>query len=146
MKASVANLDVFRLYRVKHCVEDVGYDHDHVVRTDPCRRIVDRYVHLDSVPEFLDRHAGNACHERAIEMLSDPDYGEYDQNGLDVDGLDGGQMSDLVRVDHRMAAVRSGTTVGRLSHSDHCVVGQGWEYYRVVVAKATHDTTRPARR
>jgi hypothetical protein len=79
-------------------------------------------------------------------MLSDPDYDEYDQNGLDVDGLDVGQMSDLVRVDHRMAAVRSDTTVGRLSHSDHCVVGQDWEYYRVVVAKATHDTTRPARR
>jgi len=146
VKASVANLDVFRPSRVKYCVEDVGYDHDRVVRTGHCRRIAARYVHLDCVPDFLGRHMGNACHERAIEKLSDPDYDEDDRNGLDVDGLDGGQKSDLVRIGHHMAAVRPAVTIGRWSHSDHCVDGQGWEYYRVVVAKATHDTIRAARR
>ncbi len=88
VKAVVANLEIVFLYREKHCVEDVDYDHDHVVRTGRRRRIAVRYVHLDGMPNLLVRLVETASHEKAIEMPSVRDYDECGRHILADDGVD----------------------------------------------------------
>ena len=113
VKVFVTNLERVLLYREKYCVEDVDYDHDHVFRTGHRRRIVDRYVHLNGMPNFLVRLVKTASHEKAIEMPSVRDYDECGRHILAVDGVDLDQRSDLVRNVHHVVAVRYDVTVGR---------------------------------
>jgi hypothetical protein len=113
VKAVVTNLEIVFLYREKHCVEDVDYDPDHVGRTGRRRRIVDRYVHLDGMPNLLVHLVETASHEKAIEMPSVRDYDECGRHILAVDGVDLDQRSDLVRNVHHVVAVRYDLTVGR---------------------------------
>ena len=113
VKVFVTNLERVLLYREKHCVEDVDYDHDHVFRTGHRRRIVDRYVYLNGMPNFLVRLVKTASHEKAIEMPSVRDYDECGRHNLVVDGVNLDQLSDLVRSVHHVFVGRYDVTVGR---------------------------------